>query len=105
VTAWLYRIWLAIVSDQASIQQILTNQRAIMQTLADFTTVLDKIEADIKGLRESDTATIAAKQKEIDDLKSQLAQGGLTIAEEEQLFARLTTLEQALPSPVVTPTA
>ena len=57
----------------------------LLATLADFTAKLDAIDT-----------TVTAIKAEIADLKTQIAAGGLTAAEEATVLARLDTLESNL---------
>lgn len=83
-------------------------------TVAQINTKLDKILAEIAAAKAVDAsvvadrdAQIAALKVERDDLKAELAKGGLTAAEEEAAFARLDEIDAAfedLPTPTPTPT-
>lgn len=57
----------------------------IMAVLSDFTTKLDAI-----------LATVATVKQEIVDLKAQLASGGLSATEEQQVLDQITTLQAAI---------
>lgn len=69
-----------------------------MASLSDFLDKLNAIEAAVTAHQQADAATVAAMQKEIDDLKAQLAQGGLTPAEEDQVMAKIDELQSMLPA-------
>jgi len=60
----------------------------IMATLADFTTKLDKLNADADAIL-----------KAVADLKAQLAAGGLTADEEAQVLSQLDALDAKLNPP------
>lgn len=82
-------------------------------TVAQVNTKLDKILAEIRAAKASDAAVVADRDAQIaalkterDELKAELAKGGLTAAEEEASFARLGEIDDAfddLPTPTPTP--
>lgn len=80
----------------------------LMATLADFTALLDKLEADVAAHNQADAAVVTDLNNQIAALKDQVANAGMPASDEQALFDRLKAVDDSFappapPTPTPTP--